>query len=676
MPFQRGGRADKQGNSYEIDCIIYEMLQILNEKNYSVIIEALGKDEIGTDILVTNAEGQKEHQQCKARNASEEQWNFFDLKTINIFSEWKIQLDRDRLRKVALVSPLSCSFLVDLHNRACNTSDKAEDFYSVQIMNSSNKFQKFYYNFCTEMGLQIEGKIENKFEILKSIDYLRRISYKQKSEYELKEHIYQYIGFLFSSKVEAVYNAFVSLIVKGDILGKEITQTNLTNYFEKQGIIFRLIDGDKRVKPKLRVINQEYKDNFKPLQGGLVHRKVFENCINAIENQKSVIISGNAGYGKSGCTEAILNYCEEQKIPYIAIKLDRRTPSKSCAAWGQELGFPSSIVHSIHCISKNENAVIILDQLDALRWTQANSSEALGVCMELIREIRDLNSERKKKLIPVFVCRTYDLENDNNIKSLFNERETSEKEWEVVKVNDFEDSEVEVIVGRDYERLSPKLKKLLKIPSNLYIWQHLDKEEDYDDCLTTSHLIGKWFEQICEKSLKAGLSQGIINQIKQNIVDVLDGTGRLFVPKSILNIEKAILDFLISSEIILVQNNKVGFVHQSILDYFISQSMSQRYFKGQTIEEIIGDKSKQNPSRRYQVQMFLQDILEYDSHDFLLAGEEMVLSDNIRYYVKHIFYEILGQVGEPDDNIISFILANCENDIYGNYLINNSTFPA
>ncbi len=38
MPFEKGGRADKQRNSYEINCIIYEMLKILKDigiaKNY------------------------------------------------------------------------------------------------------------------------------------------------------------------------------------------------------------------------------------------------------------------------------------------------------------------------------------------------------------------------------------------------------------------------------------------------------------------------------------------------------------------------------------------------------------------------------------------------------------------------------------------------------------------
>ena len=670
MPLETGGRADKHGNSYEIDCIIYEMLKVLDEKNYSVCIEPLGIDEIGTDILVTNFDGQKEHQQCKARNASKEYWNISDLKEKNIFSTWKVHLDRDCFRKVALVSPIACTFLSDLHDRASNTSGKTEDFYSIQIMKSSKPFQEFYEKFCFEMDLNSD---EDDY-ILKSINYLKRIYYKQISEYQLKEMINQYIQFLFSTKVETVYNAFISLIVKEDILGQEITQIILTNYFQKQEIIFRLKDNDERIIPRIQEINQEYRKNFNPLLSGFVHRKVFDDCIEAITNEKSIIISGNAGYGKSGCTEAILNYCEEEKIPHIAIKLDRRMPHRNCESWGHDLGFPSSIAHSIHWVSRNKNAVIIFDQLDALRWTQANSSEALTVCMELIRQVEYLNHERNKKIITVFVCRTYDLENDNNINSLFKKQDALKNNWEIIKVNVFEDKEVKEIIGENYESFLPKLKNLLRIPSNLYILQHLDEEEVYEECLTTYHLIDKWFKQICRKSTTAGLQERAINEVIKRIVDFLDKTGRLYIPKQNLNIEEAELDYLISSEIIILQNNKVSFVHQSILDYFISQSMFEKYFNdsNQPIENIIGEKSKQNSSRRYQVQMFLQNILELDSSDFLLIGEKMLTSNNIRYYVKHIFYEILRQIEEPDENITQFILTNYENNIFGNYLMKNT----
>lgn len=503
MPLEKGGRADKKGDQYETNCIIYEILKVLNEINYSVVVEALGTDEIGTDILITTFEGIKEHQQCKARNASKISWGISDLKAKDILSAWKIQLNRNDDRKVALVSPMECSFLVDLNDRAHNTSGKAEDFYNIQILESSKEFRKFYESFCKEMGVDIKKNED----VLKSIDYLQRIYYKRMSEYELQELINQSIQFLFISERSAVYNAFVSFVVTKDILGKEITQSMLYDYLKNQKIEFRLRDGDDRISPRIEEINYEYRETFKPLQGGLIDREEFNSCINAIEKEKPFIISGNAGYGKSGCTEEILNYCERKNIPYIAIKLDRRIPKGNCEKWGQELGLPGSVAYAIHCISKNEKAVIVLDQLDALRWTQANSSEAISICMELIRQVKYLNREREKKIIIVFVCRSYDLENDNHIGSLFKQEGSKESDWTIVNIGNFDENTVRKIIGEEYKNLSIKLKMLLSIPSNIYIWQHLEKEQSYSDCLTTSHLIENWFQQICRKSIAAGLHE-------------------------------------------------------------------------------------------------------------------------------------------------------------------------
>lgn len=344
MPYEKGGRADKKGNKYEINCIVYELLKVLDGSNYSVVIEALGEDEKGTDILVTNHEGKKEHQQCKARNGSSDNWTISDLKARKIFNAWKIQLDRECDRKVALVSPMTCSFLVDLNDRANNTSGKADEFYDFQIMNSSKEFQSFYENFCKEMNIEI-GRESG---ILKSIDYLKRIYYKQISEYEIQELITQNIQYQFSSPKDMVYDAFVSMIVSKDILGRELTQIALIDYIEKKNIKFQLREDDGRIGFRIKELNQEYRESFRTLQEGLIHRKEFDNCIKYIMDGKGVVITGNAGYGKSGCTEAILNFCEDANIPCIAIKLDRRIPHKNCKNWGEELGLPGSIAYCIH----------------------------------------------------------------------------------------------------------------------------------------------------------------------------------------------------------------------------------------------------------------------------------------------------------------------------------------
>lgn len=669
MPLEAGGRADKAGNRYEIKCIIYELLKVISEDNYSVVIEALGDDEIGTDILVTNFQGMKEHQQCKARNASRKEWSISDLKARDILKNWKKHLERDAKRQVAVVSAIGCNNIVDLHDRAMNTNENPYDFYKYQIKESSSVFCKFYEDFCAGMGL-VSTEESN---IAKSIDFLRRIKFKQMSEYALREIIFQGIERFFLSDKEVVYNSFIALIVDGDIWGKEITASVLFEYFSKQNVVMRLMDGDKRITPQINVINQKYRDSFKALKEGLIARDEFQKCIDVIRSEQSFIISGNAGYGKSGCTEAILNYCEKEKIPYIALKLDRKIPRGNCKSWGKELGFPGSISYALHAVSKDKPAVIVLDQLDALRWTQANSSEALSVCMELIRQVRYLNCERKKKMIIVFVCREYDLHNDNNISSLFKKENDNvhQEEWQKIIVKEFDETIVKRVIGDKYDRLTLKTRRLLQIPSNLYIWQHLDEDEIYDDCTTTSHLIEIWFRQICKKSNDVGVEEKVVRDTLDCIVKMLDKIGRLYVPKRILEVEERGFDYLISAELVAIDGNRVGFVHQSILDYFISKRMMQQYYENENIEKIIGDKNKQTPSKRYQIQMFLQNLLEYDSLDFLSAGKKMLKSEQVRYYVKYVFYEILGQISEPDEQIAEFIRKGCKDEKWRDYLLNN-----
>lgn len=668
MPLEKGGRADKLGNRYEMKCIIYELLKVLREVNDSIVIEALGEDEAGTDILVADCSGRKEHQQCKARNASKEYWSMSDLKSRDILSNWKKQLERESDREVALVSAVGCSYMVDLHDRAVNSNGNPDDFYQYQIETASREFQNFYKEFCKEMGLDISKTVD----ISKSIQFLKRIHFKQMSEYVLRESIFQDIDYYFTSEKKKVYHAFVALVTDSEIYGQAITAAVLRQYFEKQRIKMRLLDGDRRLLPRVHYVNEEYRKSFKPLKEGLIERSEFAECIKAINEGQSFVVSGNAGYGKSGCTELLLDFCEKEGIPYIAIKLDRRIPHGSSDLWGKEMGFSGSVVYALNAISRERRGVLVLDQLDALRWTQANSSEALSVCMEMIRQVRHLNEERDKKIVIVFVCREYDLNNDSNIKSLFEEDvNRCEKAWKRIVIKDFDDVVVKKVVGQKYDQLTAKTRRLLQIPSNLYIWQHLEKGEIYDDCTTTSHLIEYWFRQICRNSSRVGVEEKVVQETVHDIVDVLDRIGRLYAPRKILSIDERGFDYLVSSELLVVEGQKVGFVHQSILDYFISNKMTNQFYQGNKIETIIGDKREQTPGKRYQVQMFLQNLLEYDSGDFLTAGRQMLESSGIRFYVRYVFYEILRQIMEPDEVIVQYVKQECQDETNCEYFIKN-----
>lgn len=492
---------------------------------------------------------------------------------------------------------------------------------------------------------------------------------------ELFEILVNFRESLFNLKEKAVLSVVDDSISKseGNII-KTIEEKLSDDYLLER---FKNLAPDERIRSRLLELNQEYKKAFIPLDNGFIQKKEFSICRETIDSGNSLIIHGKAGRGKSGCTVDIINYCEEKAIPYLAIKLDKRIPNMNAEKWGEDLGLPSSITHCIDSVSKNERAVIILDQLDALRWTLAHSRDALLVCAQIINQVEGLNIERENKISIVFVCRTHDLENDNNIRSLFRKVDSKEEaiEWSKVQVNELDEDLVKGIVGKRYEQLTSKLKEVLRIPSNLYIWQQLDSKKVYAECSTASHLVSEWWGQLSDKCFEFGLREDNLIQIKDKMVTFLERSSRIFIPLSILNENKSSLEFLSSNTFLIIQDKKVSFAHQSILDCFLAEKMLQRYYEGEDIVDIIGTKEKQTPGKRYQVQMFMQNLSEIDSHDFINAGKRMFEANQIRYFVKIVFFEVLNQIDNLDENIQNFILNNCENEKYGKHIINNVIFP-
>lgn len=306
-------------------------------------------------------------------------------------------------------------------------------------------------------------------------------------------------------------------------------------------------------------------------------------------------------------------------------------------------------------VAKGRSGVLILDQLDALRWTQSHSGEALSVCMEIIREVANINLEREKKISVVMVCRTYDLENDRNINRLFMHEEGSVSlEWEKIAVGKLSADEVKKIVGNTYNLLHAKLKSLLQTASNLYIWEQLDKSKNYSEIQTTQQLIQRWWDELLSKAEKAGIQEEKLNEVKNRFVNFCDKYGNITVPRALLNVSSDSCDLLQTNRFFVVNDNVVSLAHQSILDYFLVQNMLEKVYKDCSIEEIIGEKEKQTPGRRYQVQMLFQQLQEIWPEKFLGMGEMLLNSDSIRFNLKYVFIEILSQMEKPNQEIFLF----------------------
>lgn len=611
MPYESGGRADKLGNKYEFNWIVLKFIDIISEKIDAIKVEAIGEEEVGVDVWVRYSNGITEAQQCKGRNASKDYWTLSDLNSRGILKYWKLHLSRDLTTKVSLVSPLPFTNFSDLIYRA-KTNDNAQSFIDYQV-NTSSEIKNLFDNYVNNLGFSKEK------DIPKIINFLSRTVIRQDPSPENEEFIKDMISQYFIGDAASIKSKFINLILQGEIYGRWLSFQDLEKFIKNEKIEFRNLARDDRIIPRINILNDEYKNSFKTLDSGLKIRKQFDECKKYIQEGKSIIIHGKAGNGKSGLTENIIDWCNKSNILHLDLKLDCYIPEGTAQEWGEKLGFPASISYCLNAFSKEDNTVLILDQLDALRWTARNSKSSLATCLELIREIRNLNSERENKISIIFVCRTYDLENDNGIKALFENKSKDDTEsWHKVEVNELLENEVEEILGSKYHSFPNKLKQLLRTPSNLYIWEQINNKEEYYQITSTYNLVDKWWRDLSEKCHDASLIEDNLSDLKEKFVKLFTDTGEtVFSKRRLLGNERA-LRYLTSQGMLTEHSNKVSFVHQSFLDCFVAEQMILDYYTNSDVNDILGNKTQQNPTRRYQFQIFLQSLLEESEKDFKL----------------------------------------------------------
>ena len=646
MAYEKGGRADKNGNRFEINWTIRKILDILDEKIQSITIEALGDDEKGVDLWVVSKDGSRECQQCKGRNGSKEKWDYGSLNSRSIWSNWSKQLSRSDDITVSMVSPLSFTLLEDLSERARTNNNNAKDFYEHQV--KGTEMVSLFNNACCAMNIDYSSETG----LERALDFFSRMRIRQIPDSEMKEEILARIHLLFIGNPEDTYRVLLDYVFNTDVHGNELNIATVNIFLSKNGVEYRNLARDERIWPTIAKLNSEYNSIFRPFSCGYIDRDEASTCKSLIENGESIIIHGNAGIGKSGCTENLVRTMEEEKVPYLAVKLDWHIPSGNSESWALKLGLPASISHCMHAITPDKNGVIILDQLDALRWTQAHSGEALSICKQIIQEIRQINKERSQKLSLVFVCRTYDLNNDTYISSLF-----SDEEWHKVQVGPLSDSELKRVLGSKYNNISNRTKKLLSIPSNLYIWERLDNNKVYREMGATHQLVREWWKQLTRNCHDKNLDSNTIQKIKKDLVSYCYKNSKLNMPCLLLDMPGDYEEYLVSAGFIVVERNTVSFIHQSILDCFFAEEMIKGYLDSKDIKSIVGEKKKQTPAKRYQTVIFFQQLAELSEQDFVLAGRQLLDDRDIRYSFKYIFIEVLAQLSYEFEEIQKCVIS-------------------
>ena len=238
-----------------------------------------------------------------------------------------------------------------------------------------------------------------------------------------------------------------------------------------------------------------------------------------------------------------------------------------------------------------------------------------------------------------------------------------------ISVDKLSESDVREIVGDSFNQMNARQKNILLNPQNLSMWYELNKQDKVTLFRSATELMRKFWEKRRLQLEMLGISIDEINQVLDCLVNWLEKNGKISAPARVVSHCSGIaVKAFKSLGIIQEQNHQITFCHQSYLDYLIAERLLNNMDNDESIITWLGPKEKQTLFRREQLRQALTLLAEESPRRLLGTVKEIISSDNIRFHLKHLILELLGQM-EEDSPVVDFIISLLNDEYWRPHLL-------
>jgi hypothetical protein len=665
MPYEPGGYSEKLGNRYEGRWVVAQLFRLLKEELCSVTVEAIGDDEQGVDLWVEGRDGIREAQQCKARNRGNKNWSVPDFHSRGILAYMRFQLNRDINYRYALVSGVPSPVFQDICQSARDSNENPEDFYRYQIEKIGRDRLTAFQQYCCHLGLDTNDPSDRAV----AFSYLQRTHiYLKSDDRNTRNELLEMASMLIAGEPETTVAVLADFAQ--DNLRKTLNPQIVREFLAGKGLCPRRLAHDTRILPAIDTLQTEFQDSIKPLliAGELIPRDETQLLLQALQEAEITILHGVAGSGKSGVLYELINLLHNLGYAYLAVRLDRREPRNNTKQFGEDLGLPESPALCLEAFVADRFGVLILDQLDALRWTSSHSANALDVCKAVVGEVRALRRSGKRMSL-VLACRTFDLENDPEIRSWLQNESNCRK----IEIRDLSEEKVLIVVekfGYSFHQMASRQKKILSSPQHLAMWVEIVRSGDIPHFQTSVQLMRQFWVSRYGELQKFRISKPQADELINLVTDYMERTGRIHAPRSIVESYPLELEALNSCGVFQRNGSRITFCHQSFLDFRIATRLLGEIHLGRkTICDWLGSRSQQSLLRREQLRVALSLLLEESEWDFVSGIQRIIDSTEVRFHIKHLALELTGQIDEPSSTLCNFLVDMLGDDFWRGHLI-------
>jgi len=649
MSLEAGGRASKIGNTYERLWAVRCALLVIDGKYRSLHWEPIGDDGNGIDLWIRGNDGRRIGHQLKRQHRSDAAWSVANLREEGILQYAREQLDREPSAVYVFVSSLPVPYLTDFVEQVHRANNDSLVFYR-DIACASRPTKKAFHELL--LAWELDPDIQH--DILTGFELLRRMQFVVQDKSRLaRENVEFEAGLMFSGEPANIVAALGDFLDAN--LGNDLFADRLREALRQRGFYPRILAGDSSLPGAIALLQNRFDSAIgetliaaAPIQRPEV--KELAECISDAAAPKLVFVHGQAGCGKSVVVHQLFKKLQESGVPCLPIQLHSHRPEGLPDSFGRlKLGLPASPALSLRALAGSRHAVLILDQLDALRLTSSHSYSAWESCAALIDQgLADPHTT------VVLACRTFDLENDPKIATWKRARDQSTQfvvvEKKIAYLPEVAVTDLLSRQGVKYSELPTRQQTLLRTPSVLALWWNLAAAGHLP---STFHNATQLMRQILdlhrsEIHREHAIAVEAVDQALSDIVTFMDIEGRLDMPGALVR-SPLVISALCSAGLLHRENARITFVHQGYFDYLVADRvLSQTLLSG--IEPIDWVKANQSLFRRDQLRQLLNLLRDSDhlQHDALLR--HLLLDPDVRFHLKHLALGHLGQCDPPLDH--------------------------
>lgn len=616
-----GGASDKAGNAYEELWTSLRVKDLLSGEASRIRLEPPGDDGLGIEFEI-DILGQTWGEQTKDSDTT---WTIKRLRSDGVLAAAKHQIERGRGFRLV-------------------TSSAATDLQAVSHRARSSKTHDEFRQLLTQKLQPAFDDLRSSWAVTEDVawEMLKSIHVEHHPTASLRKLVRQAFQFSYAGDLDLVAASVRDFCSRN--LHQDITAPQVAAYLKERGFRERLLAGDEDTRRKLLGTLERQQRRVKRTAPafGLVPRPEMQQIVNDLLDPgrpQIVIVDAPAGYGKSAVVADVATALDRRGWFVAVARMDGSAATPTSDHLGREMGLSDSPSVLLAGVTEGAPGLLVVDQLDAVSEFSGRMPDSYDAVEDVLDE-----AARTQNLKVLLVVRTVDLENDQRLRPLLRREDKATRHT----LSRFEADQVRrYLVDHNVPVPSDETLTLLRTPLHLSVYGRLSEDARALSYRTLKDLYDQFTPEVRRRATaRAGqlewltiISFLIRRMSKNETLAVSRGALASFQPAELAALE--------SENVLLGDESRVGFFHESYFDYLFAQAFIEG---GEDLHTFLAS-SGQFLFRRAQARQ----VLEYltaaeDRRPFRDVVVQLLTSPDIRTHLKHVVVTVLRQVNaDPED---------------------------